>query len=79
MNDFFTFFLFAIALLVLYRFVIPFFFPSVIQGVSLVKAKGESEVYAFQGGKVPLIQTQKRSHVKALRRRQQNVYNTAKV
>lgn len=79
MNDFLTFLFFVFALIVLYRFVIPFFFPSVVQGVSLVKAKGKPEVYAFQGGKVPLIQTEKRSHVKALRRRKQNVYNAAKV
>lgn len=79
MSDYMVFFFLLLGLMILYRYVIPYCFPTVVQGVSLVKLDGSDEVYAFQGGKLPFVNTKKSSHVKALRRRQQNVYNAAKV
>lgn len=73
--------LLVVLLAVLYKVVIPFLFPSVVHGVSVIKMKDSesSEVYAFQGGKVPFLNTEKRSHAKAVKRRKNNVYNAVGV
>lgn len=79
MNEYILLFFFLIAFVLLYRYIIPYCFPTVVQGVLLVKPEGSGEVYAFQGGKVPFVNTKKGSHVKAIRRRQKHIYAEAKV
>lgn len=78
MSDLLTLVLLVLLLGILYRYIIPFLFPTVVHGVSLIKPNSDSdEVYAFQGGKVPFVNTEKRSHAKAIRRRKNNIYAAA--
>eukprot|EP00796_Vickermania_ingenoplastis_P002207 gene2207-1374_t len=65
MNDCWMLLALGVSFFVLYKYIIPYLFPSVVQGVSIIKPSSESEaVYAFRGGKVPLFNTEKRSHFK---------------
>lgn len=70
----------AVAFAVLYRYVIPFLFPSAVSGVGVVKVDKESdEVYLFQGGGVPIINSNNRAKVKADSRRRNLQYEKALV
>lgn len=79
MSDFLSLLFLIGALFLLYKFFIPFLFPSVVHGVGIIKPGDSEEVYAFQGGRVPFVNTEKGSHSKALRRRKNEIYTAAGV
>lgn len=72
--------IFLFGLVVFYRYAIPYLFPSVVHGVSIIKPNDDNdEVYVIEGGKVPFFSNDKRSHIKAIRRRKNNVLNATGV
>lgn len=71
----------VVAFLILYRYVIPRLFPTVVRGVGIINPDGDSSntVYAFEGGSIPMLNVRKRSHVRANERRRAKLYEEAGV